>query len=368
MIGNEGLDSTDRRNALRLSVIDLHVSFADRSRRWRHRVSAGGSSCVKAIRGVDLSIREGASLGLVGESGCGKSTLARAIMRLIPIDRGTIILNGRDIGELRGSEPRSMRPKIQMIFQHAQASMNPRMTVEAIVSDPLRFVEGCGKGERIDRAREELRIAGLDDGFRRRFPHELSGGQLQRVAIARALILNPDVLICDEPVSALDVSAQAELLGHLKKIQRERGLTMLFITHDLDVAASICDELAVMYLGCIIESGSIRKIVGQAKHPYTYFLNSAKEALHCDLASDPAVGTLVLGGESPSPVCPPSGCAFHPRCPIATDLCASKTPELISAESQHQDHRVACHHSDRIVELQEITAPVDSRFAQKSAP
>ena len=343
----------DTMHSPRLQVTGLHVSFADRSRRWGRRPWLGRESRVKAIRGIDLSISTGACLGLVGESGSGKSTLARAIMQLIPIDRGTIYLDGR---ELREADSNATRQRVQMIFQHAHSSMNPRMTVESIVSDPLRFQKGCGQDERTHRVLESLHVAGLEDGLRSRYPHELSGGQLQRVAIARALVLNPDVLVCDEPVSALDVSAQAEILAQLKQIQRERSLTMLLITHNLEIAATFCDELAVMYLGRIVEYGPVSVVVGQPRHPYSFFLNAARQTLQRDPASDPSSRAPMLGGEPPSPVCPPGGCAFHPRCPIATDLCASQEPELIQLEGKSQYRRAACHHSDRVADLKKLTA------------
>jgi peptide/nickel transport system ATP-binding protein len=346
----------DTTHAPRLRVAGLHVSFADRSRRWRRRSSVGPRSRVQAIRGIDISISAGACLGVVGESGCGKSTLARAIMQLVPIDRGSICLDGLDMSALPQDQSRAARQRVQMIFQHAHSSMNPRMTVESIVSDPLRFQKGCGQDERTRRVLESLHVVGFDEGLRNRYPHELSGGQLQRVAIARALVLNPDVLVCDEPVSALDVSAQAEVLAQLKQIQRERSLTMLLITHDQDIAATVCDELAVMYLGRIVEYGPVGDVVGQPKHPYSFFLGAAREALLRDPAADPSNHAPMLGGEPPSPVCPPSGCAFHPRCPIATGLCASQEPELIQVAGESQNRRAACHHSDRMVELKKLTA------------
>ncbi len=332
--------SRDDSEPVRIRVSDLHVSFADRSRRW-FGSSLGASPRIQAVKGIDLSIRKGECLGLVGESGCGKSTLARAIMRLTPVERGTIALDGRTL------ESKATRQRVQMVFQNAHSSMNPRMTVEAIVSDPLRFDDRCEKSERADRVSKVLCVVGLDDHLRRRYPHELSGGQLQRVAIARALVLDPDVLICDEPVSALDVTAQVEILAQLKEIQRERSLTMLFITHDLDVAYSICDRLAVMYLGRVVETGSVSQIARQPRHPYTFFLNSASQRLQHD--------SPILGGEPPSPQNPPNGCAFHPRCPIATDRCRSQSPELVTPEGQPISQAAACHHSDRVVQLQKLT-------------
>ncbi|GJM26881.1 MAG: ABC transporter ATP-binding protein [Phycisphaerae bacterium] len=340
-------------NPPRLRVTDLHVSYADRSG-WRPL--SGRAPRVKAVRGVDLAIARGACLGLVGESGCGKSTLARAIMRLVPIDRGSICLDGQDMSAPPRDQSKVMRRRVQKVFQNAHFSMNPRMTVESIVSDPLRFHERCSQDERTHRVSDVLDVVGLDEALRSRYPHELSGGQLQRVAIARALVLNPDVLVCDEPVSALDVSAQVEILAQLRKIQRERNLTMLLITHDLDVAATVCDDLAVMYLGRIIEYGSVGDVASQPKHPYSFFLNAARDMLQ----SDPSPGSLdrapVLGGEPPSPVCPPNGCAFHPRCPIATDHCVSQEPRLIQPAGASQSHRAACHHSDRIADLKKLTA------------
>lgn len=329
------------RQAPRLRISNLHVSFANRAHRWLQR----NASRIHAVHGVDLSLQPGACLGLVGESGCGKSTLARAIMGLVPLDRGTVALDGSDV---QCTNSRSSRQRIQMIFQHAHASMNPRMTVESIVTDPLRFDDRCRKSERTQRVAGALQLAGFDEQLRGRYPHELSGGQLQRVAIARALVLEPDVVICDEPVSALDVSAQAEILAQLKDIQQTRSLTMIFITHDLDIAAAICDRLAVMYLGRIVESGPTAEILRHPQHPYTHYLSTARNL-------ERTGGLPQLEGEPPSPTAPPGGCAFHPRCPIRTDQCTTQTPSLASTGQPSSQHRVACHHSDRIVELQKIT-------------
>ncbi|HNO78216.1 MAG TPA: ABC transporter ATP-binding protein [Phycisphaerae bacterium] len=329
------------RQTPRLEVSDLHVSFASRS----HRRLQRNKPRVHAVRGVDLSLQPGACMGLVGESGCGKSTLARAVMNLIPLDRGTIAVDGNDMHRV---ESKASRQRIQMIFQHAHASMNPRMTVESVVTDPLRFDDRCTKSERSRRVESALQLAGFDAPLRGRYPHELSGGQLQRVAIARALVLEPDVLICDEPVSALDVSAQVEILAQLKDIQQTRSLTMLFITHDLDIAAAICDRLAVMYLGRIVESGPTHEILRNPQHPYTHYLSAAR-----DLKRTSALQPLM--GEPPSPLAPPTGCSFHPRCPIKSDICHSQTPVLLSTSQSSLQHQAACLHSERMDELKEIT-------------
>ncbi len=260
----------------KLTVSNAHVSYANRSHNWLR--TNRNSNRIRAVGGVELGIESGECFGLVGESGCGKSTLARAIMQLVPMDRGNVLIDEQILANA------SLR-RMQMVFQNAQSSMNPRMTVELIVSDPLRFENRCHKSERADRVTQALQLVGLEEAFRKRYPHELSGGQLQRVAIARAIVLDPDVLICDEPVSALDVTAQVEILDRLKEIQIDRSLTLLFITHDLDIAAAICDRLAVMHQGRIVETGPTAGVLHNPKHAYTQSLIAAR--LHAKCVVEP---------------------------------------------------------------------------------
>ncbi|NOX59928.1 MAG: ABC transporter ATP-binding protein [Planctomycetes bacterium] len=329
-----------------LEIGGVHVSFRDRSRRFAQRR-------VQAVRGVDLSIKRGGCVGLIGESGCGKSTLARAMLGLVPIDAGEIVFDGCTLSKLRGAELQDSRRRMQMVFQQASDSMNPRMTVESIICDPLRCTRDVTRRQWRERVTEALHTVGLGDELRLRFPHELSGGQLQRVALARALVLKPEFLICDEPVSALDVTAQNEILQQISSIRRERSLTLLLITHDLDIAANVCDTIAVMYLGRIVESGSVDEVMNNPLHPYTFYLNAARA--HLRQAEGRHAPSLT--GPPPSPVDPPAGCAFHPRCPLATDVCQVESPELAAVQGVDNDHVAACHHSDRIGELVELATP-----------
>ncbi|HEX7262698.1 MAG TPA: oligopeptide/dipeptide ABC transporter ATP-binding protein [Candidatus Dormibacteraeota bacterium] len=300
-----------------------------------------GGLAVKAVDGVDLEVRRGETLGLVGESGCGKSTLARLITALLPVTKGTITFEGQTISKLRGRSLRKIRRKIQMIFQDPFASLDPRMTVGDIIAEPLdNYHIGNGK-QRAARVQQLLRLVGLNPNFTNRYPHEFSGGQRQRIGIARALAVNPSFIVCDEAVSALDVSIQAQIINLLQDLQHEFNLTYLFIAHDLAVVRHLSDRIAVMYLGKVVETADRRSIYEAPQHPYTRALLSSIPV------PDPGIernrAAITLKGEIPSPVNPPSGCRFHPRCPIARapGICSEQEPPL--EPHGHADQLAACH-------------------------
>lgn len=285
---------------------------------------------VKAVDDISLTVRKGETLGLVGESGCGKSTLGRTLIRLYEPTGGEIFFNGADFLTMKGEELRRKRRNIQMIFQDPYASLDPRMTVGQIIRQPMD-IHGVGSAsERENRVLELIELVGLRKSYVNRYPHEFSGGQRQRISIARAIALNPELIICDEPVSALDVSIQAQILNLLKDLQEKLNLTYIFISHDLSVIEHTCDRIAVMYLGKIVEIASRDELFKNPQHPYTQALISAI----------PRVGqgkkkiTKLLTGEVPSPINPPSGCTFHPRCPHKMDICVQQIPRLEG--TQHQ--------------------------------
>jgi oligopeptide transport system ATP-binding protein len=294
---------------------------------------------VRAVDGVSFAIRRGETLGLVGESGCGKTTTGRCILQLERPTSGSVFFEGQDLTALGPDALRAVRRRIQVIFQDPYSSLNPRMTVAQIVGEPLG-VHGLVRGvpAQEGRVRELLGQVGLLAQHGRRYPHELSGGQSQRVGIARALALEPSLIICDEPVSALDVSIQAQIINLLEDLRRELGLTFLFVAHDLSVVRHISDHVAVMYLGRIVELADRQTLYASPRHPYTKALLSAVPI------PDPEVEAhrerVVLGGEIPSPLHPPPGCAFHPRCPIAVEECRRTRPELRELDP---GHRAACH-------------------------
>jgi oligopeptide transport system ATP-binding protein len=293
---------------------------------------------VHAVNHVDLEIREGEALGLVGESGSGKSTLGRVVLRLESPDDGEIVFDGNDISGLSIRELRARRSQMQMIFQDPFSSLDPRTTVGESVAEGLR-VQGMSKRDRAARVNEVLELVGLEAYHGRRFPHEFSGGQRQRVGIARALAVNPKFLVLDEPVSALDVSIQSQILNLLKDLQSELGLTMLFIAHDLSVVEHLCDRIAVMYLGKIVEVASRDDLFDRPTHPYTEALLSAIPV------PDPRRrgNRILLQGDLPSPIDPPRGCHFHTRCPIAQPgLCNVDEPTLKSVNGDEQ-HQASCH-------------------------
>ncbi len=305
----------------------------------------GFGQTVKAVDGVTFEIREGETLGLVGESGCGKSTVARLITQLLPVTAGKVWLGDVELTSLRGEKLRQQRRQLQMIFQDPFASLDPRMTVGDIIAEPLdNFGVMRGK-QRNDRVQELLRIVGLNPNFNNRYPHEFSGGQRQRIGIARALALNPKLVVCDEAISALDVSIQAQIVNLLEDLQQRFKLTYLFIAHDLSVVRHISDRVMVMYLGKIVEVAASADIYGAPKHPYTKALLSAIPV------PDPKIQRgrrlVELSGEIPSPINPPSGCHFHTRCPIAhlPTPCSDNEPAL---ESKVRDHLAACHYSEEV--------------------
>jgi oligopeptide transport system ATP-binding protein len=294
---------------------------------------------VRAVDGISFTIARGETLGLVGESGCGKTTAGRTLLGLYPPTEGEVHIGGIDIGSAKGRDLLELRRKAQMIFQDPFASLNPRWTVNAIVGEPLR-VHGLldSEKERSERVKELLEKVGLSGRLVNRFPHEFSGGQRQRIGIARALASDPSFIVCDEPISALDVSIQAQVVNLLEDLQDELGLTYLFIAHDLSMVRHICDRVGVMYLGVMVEMASRDELYEHPLHPYTQALLSAVPI------PDPKKNRLrrrtVLTGDVPSPISPPSGCRFHPRCPIAKENCADIVPEWREVAP---DHWVACH-------------------------
>ncbi|GMU25035.1 MAG: ABC transporter ATP-binding protein [Phycisphaerae bacterium] len=309
-----------------------------------HGVFSRIGGYVKAVDGVSFDVRKGRTLGLVGESGCGKTTVGRTVLRLIPATAGRVRFEGVDVFALNRSALRTLRRRMQIIFQDPYGSLNPRMTVSTIVGEGLT-VHGLARGrERDRRVAELLERCGLSPSHINRYPHEFSGGQRQRIGIARALALNPDLIICDEPVSALDVSIQSQILNLLKDLQRELGLSYLFIAHNLAVVEHFSDEVAVMYLGKIMEIASAQELYRNPKHPYTQALLSAVPE------PDPTArrSRVVLGGEVPSPMNPPPGCPFHPRCPLAIDICRQEVPALIRHQDCEPGHLVACHRADEM--------------------
>jgi oligopeptide transport system ATP-binding protein len=291
---------------------------------------------VKAVDGVNLKVKQGEVLGLVGESGCGKSTLARTVMQLVPTTGGAVILEGRNLTSSSSDEVLSIRRDLQMIFQDPYASLNPRMTVFATLAEPLLVHKVCKSSEVLERVTELMKTVGLAPRFMQKYPHEFSGGQRQRIAIARALALRPKVVIADEPVSALDVSIQAQILNLLADLVKKMGLSLIFIAHDLSVVKHISDRVAVMYLGKIVELGLANDIIENPMHPYTRALVSAIPTPNPD--EERTRKRIVLPGDPPSPINPPAGCTFHPRCPHATAACQAAMPAL----EKRDGREVAC--------------------------
>jgi oligopeptide transport system ATP-binding protein len=303
-----------------------------------------GGQVVKAVDGVSFQVRAGETLGLVGESGCGKSTLGRVIAQLHPATAGHVYFKDIDLVTLKGEKLRRMRQELQMIFQDPYASLNPRMTVGDIIGEPLsNFSIARGK-EREKRVNEVMRICGLNPGFISRYPHEFSGGQRQRIGIARALVLNPTFVVADEPISALDVSIQAQIVNLLEDLQEQFKLTYLFIAHDLSVVRHLSDRVAVMYLGKIVEIADSKEIYARPLHPYTKALLSSIPIPDPDLEAERQ--PILLTGEIPSPVNPPTGCRFHTRCPIAQfPICSEQDPVL---EDKATGHLAACHFAGQL--------------------
>jgi oligopeptide transport system ATP-binding protein len=296
---------------------------------------------VKAVDDISFDILKGETLGLVGESGCGKTTAGRTILQLYKPTSGQIIFNGVDLASLQENEVRRMRQRMQMIFQDPYASLNPRMTVGSIISAPLDVHTSMNSAEKRDRVQELLRIVGLNPDFVNRYPHEFSGGQRQRIGIARALAVSPDLVICDEPISSLDVSIQAQVVNLLEELQEKLGLTYLFIAHDLSMVRHISDRMVVMYLGKVMELADRNEIYLQPLHPYTKALISAVPIPDPDKAAQS--NRIILEGDIPSPINPPKGCNFNTRCPIATEECFVVDPEYRELQP---NHFVACHHAD----------------------
>ena len=293
---------------------------------------------VHAVSGVSLDIYEGETLALVGESGCGKSTLGRLLLRLIDLTSGQVVFDGTDIGSLKGKALREFRKQMQIIFQDPYASLNPRMNVEKIISEPLiTHKVYATKEETRQRVIELMQEVGIPVEFIHRFPHQFSGGQRQRIGIARALALNPRLIVCDEPVSALDVSIQSQVLNLLDDLQDQYKLTYLFISHDLSVVRHISDRVCVMFLGCVCEIGNTEDIYSNPLHPYTRFLLDSVPQPDPEKRDEEKE---LLVGEIPSPVNPPSGCRFRTRCPYATEKCAQEAPEMRNI----QGRQVACHY------------------------
>jgi oligopeptide/dipeptide ABC transporter ATP-binding protein len=321
-----------------LEVRNLNMHFPIRGGLLR-----GPKGRVFAVNDVSFDLRAGETFGIVGESGCGKSTLGRTLVRLYSPTSGHVLFKGQDISLLDAKALKSFRRRIQMIFQDPYASLNPRMTIERILEEPFK-IHGIGTAnERKDKARELLALVGLRVTDIHRFPHEFSGGQRQRIGIARALALNPELIVCDEAVSALDVSIQSQILNLLIDLQRKMGLTFIFISHDLNVVRYISDRVAVMYLGRLMELAASDEIYRAPAHPYTKALMAAAPV------ADPRRAAVVamLEGDVPSPSRPPSGCPFHTRCPFVQDLCRRELPPL-SAFRGDENHLVACHFAEEL--------------------
>ena len=319
-----------------VSVKDLKKHFPIMKGVFRHQVGA-----VKAVDGVSFDIYRGETLGLVGESGSGKSTTGRVILQLEPVTEGTILFEDIDLTTLKGEKLRSLRPRMQMVFQDPHASLNPRLTVGSTISEPLREHNAANGEERELRVEELLSLVGLEPKHANRYPHEFSGGQRQRIGIARAIALNPDFIVCDEPIAALDVSIQAQVVNLLVNLQEVLGLTYLFISHDLSMIRHIADRVAVMYLGKIMELTDVESLYTDPKHPYTKALLSAVPV------PDPAIEAtrrrVILEGDIPSPANPPPGCVFNTRCPIAQERCSLEVPAF---RELSPGHWVACHFAD----------------------
>jgi oligopeptide/dipeptide ABC transporter ATP-binding protein len=313
-----------------IEVRGLRKNFPGAGNAW-----GKSKGTVQAVADVSFDIRRGETLALVGESGCGKSTLGRLLLRLIESTSGTISFDGRDLTSMGGEALRRARPDFQLIFQDSGSAFNPRMRVFDIVDEPLKIM-GKPAAERKEKVFSLLQSVGIDRNMVDRFPHEFSGGQRQRIGIARALVSDPKFIVCDEPVSALDVSIQGQVVNLLMDLQRDFGLTYLFVSHDLRVVRHVSDRVAVMYLGGIVEIGPCKDLYDRPRHPYTKALLAAMPRKRRDEKAKPAV----IGGDIPSARNPPSGCRFHTRCPIAQSICSQELPPLRQAGTAHQ---VACH-------------------------
>ncbi len=317
-----------------LEVRNLVKNYPVRGGFWNRAINT-----VKAVSNVELQLTEGQTLGLVGESGCGKSTLGKVIIRLEEPTNGSIIFDNYDLTNLSKKELRNCRKDFQMIFQDPFGSLNPKLTVFQLLAEPLQLHEKLDKEEIINKVHEIMNDVGLSTDQSDRYPHEFSGGQRQRISIGRALATNPKLIICDEPVSALDVSIQAQIINLLMDLQQKYRLTYLFISHDLTIVRHISHHIAVMYLGKIVEYGSNEEIYNNPSHPYTQALLSAVPTVHKGDRKD----RILLEGDVPSPIDPPIGCAFHPRCRLAEDICKQEIPSLRTIANTHL---VACHRTN----------------------
>ena len=320
-----------------LSVEGLKKHFPIMKGVFRRQVGA-----VRAVDGISFDLYRGETLGLVGESGSGKSTAGRAVLQLEVATAGTITFDGQDLSKLSSGEMRRMRPRMQMVFQNPHASLNPRMTVASIIGEPLVEHRAAARGrERTDRISELLRLVGLDPTHANRYPHEFSGGQRQRIGIARAIALSPEFIVCDEPIAALDVSIQAQVVNLLEELQDELGLSYLFISHDLSMVRHLADRVAVMYLGRIVELAPVKTLYETPKHPYTRALHSAVPVP--DPVVEGARRRIILEGDVPSPANPPAGCSFHTRCPAAREQCRTEVPAWRELDPGHW---ISCHFAD----------------------
>ncbi len=323
---------SDKKLLLEVDALKVHFKIkSEKAWPWAAPLN------LKAVDGVSIRLYEGETLGVVGESGCGKSTFARAIIGLVPATDGKVVWLGQDLTRLPAKEMREKRKEIQMIFQDPLASLNPRMTIGEIIGEPLQtFYPKLTKTEVLDRVKAIMMKVGLLPNLINRYPHEFSGGQCQRIGIARALILEPKMIICDEPVSALDVSIQAQVVNLLKELQKEMGLSLVFIAHDLSVVKHISDRVLVMYLGNAVELGHYQEIYANPLHPYTRALMSAVPVPDPELERNKTI--QLLEGDLPSPIKPPSGCVFRTRCPLAGPECANQRPQM----QGNEQHSVAC--------------------------
>lgn len=324
-----------------LSVTDLKQYFPIKGGIFGRTINH-----VKAVDGVTFTIYEGETVSIVGESGCGKSTIGRAILRLDEPSDGKVFYDGEDLIAHNKRKMRKIRKDIQVIFQDPFASLNPRQTVRQVLSEAMVIQKVVPKSKIDRKVIELMATVGLNEQQADRFPHEFSGGQRQRIGIARALSVNPELIICDEAVSALDVSIQAQVINLLKKLQEEFKLTYLFISHDLGVVRHISDRVIVMYLGTFVEIADKKSLFTNPQHPYTKALLSAIPNIHSDEKKE----RIILSGDVPSPIDPPIGCRFHTRCPFATEKCATETPELRSSDLMKEGHVAACHYMEEIEE------------------
>ena len=333
------MNSDNSRMAPLLEVENLRVTYVLPSQQI-----FGLARRFDAVDDVSLRIGQGESFGLVGETGCGKSSLSRAICGLVPVSSGSVRFKGANLNSASRAERRVIRKDIQMIFQDPGGSLNPRMRIARLIAEPLT-IHGVGtRKTRREKVLQILEAVGLSAVDANRFPHELSGGQRQRIAIARAVAVEPALILADEPVSALDVSLQAQILNLIAGLRRELGLALLFVSHDLNVVRYLCSIVAVMYLGQIVEFGPTRKVFDAPGHPYTKVLVASSPI------PDPQqpIRLIASSDEPPNPSAPPAGCRYHPRCPIATDICVTQKPEVRAIEN---DRQVACHHAERIYEM-----------------